>query len=118
MEDDFLKYFKTKDIILKGGSLNELTISTGEIIAQLYQDIAQLYAGLLEFQFRQMAASYSMIKIICNKLDNLYGIKIDVEAVFKESSKEIKESWPGIKKEFMNELEFWKLMEKNFGEQK
>lgn len=82
------------------------------------KDLEKMLNAIYESQYRLYAINLQLMRLIQDKLDNVYGIKLDLNALLAEAEKTAFECWDEIKKTIKGRISFKKTEQGYFDDKR
>lgn len=107
MSDNLINFIKPKKI--------EPTLEAiSSFINDNSREIERAFNMILEHQYYLYAISQETLRLICERIDENYGLRLDFLALQKEAIENVENHWNEIKAHILETINFIKLVEDIF----
>ena len=101
MDDKFI-VIKTKDVVVDCSSLEALARSFNNVLENNRLGAEEAFNHIYEESLCNYGLVIFTFKVIIERLEAVYGVKLDAEQLRKQAMVEFNESWPEIRKKIVD----------------
>lgn len=116
MQEGLANYLKQKEVQLKFSNLEELCRAFLNVIDEDKKSLQVILNALYEQQVFFACIHFQAIRILCDKLSNIYNLQLNAEELIHKATSSIDQDWDKIKMQIKNENDAKKLIDSIFND--
>jgi len=111
MQEGLANYLKERKVQFKFANLEELCRALLGVMDEDKEGMQVIINAIHEQQIYFACINHRTIEILCEKLSNIYSLRLDAEELIKEATSTIDRDWDNIKKYIKSENDARKLID-------